>query len=109
MGPEWIRAIIYEVLMKVDEKLVRRIARLARIKVSDSDVQHLEGELTSILGFVDLLSEVDTDNVEPMTSAVDREMFERKDAVTDGGYPDDIVKNAPERDDHYFMVPKVVE
>ncbi len=109
MGPERIRAIIYEVLMKVDEKLVRRIARLARIKVSDSDVQHLEGELTSILGFVDLLSEVDTDNVEPMTSAVDREMFERKDVVTDGGYPDDIVKNAPERDDHYFMVPKVVE
>ncbi len=95
--------------MKVDEKLVRRIARLARIKVSDSDVQHLEGELSSILGFVDLLSEVDTDNIEPMTSAVDREMFERKDVVADGGYPDDIVKNAPERDDHYFMVPKVVE
>ena len=95
--------------MKVDEKLVRRIAHLARIKVSDEDVQHLEGELTSILGFVDLLSEVDTDNVEPMTSAVDREMLLREDVVTDGGYPDDIVKNAPERDDHYFMVPKVVE
>ncbi len=95
--------------MKVDDKLVRRIARLARIKVSDSDVQHLEGELSSILGFVDLLSEVDTDNVEPMTSAVDRDMYERADVVTDGGYPDDIVKNAPERDDHYFMVPKVVE
>ena len=95
--------------MKVDEKLVRRIARLARIKVSDSDVQHLKGELSSILGFVDLLTEVDTNSVEPMTSAVDREMFEREDAVTDGGYPDDIVKNAPERDDHYFMVPKVVE
>ena len=95
--------------MKVDEKLVRRIAHLARIKVSDSDVQHLEGELSSILGFVELLSEVDTDNVKPMTSAVDREMFEREDVVTDGGYPDDIVKNAPERDDHYFMVPKVVE
>ncbi len=95
--------------MKVDEKLVRRIAHLARIKVSDEDVQHLEGELTSILGFVDLLSEVDTNNVEPMTSAVDREMLLREDVVTDGGYPDDIVKNAPERDDHYFMVPKVVE
>ncbi len=95
--------------MKVDEKLVRRIAHLARIKVSDSDVQHLKGELSSILGFVDLLSEVDTDDVEPMTSAVDREMFEREDVVTDGGYPDDIIKNAPERDEHYFMVPKVVE
>ena len=101
--------MIYEVHMKVDEKLVRRIAHLARIKVSDDDVQHLEGELTSILGFVELLSEVDTDDVEPMTSAVDRDMYRREDVVTDGGYPEDIVKNAPERDDHYFMVPKVVE
>ena len=95
--------------MKVDEALVRRIAHLARIKVSDKDVQHLKGELTSILGFVDLLSEVDTDDVEPMTSAVERSMREREDLVTDGGYADDIVKNAPVRDDHYFMVPKVVE
>jgi aspartyl-tRNA(Asn)/glutamyl-tRNA(Gln) amidotransferase subunit C len=95
--------------MKVDEALVRRIAHLARIKVTDDDVQHLEGELTSILGFVELLSEVDTDNVEPMTSAVDTSMLQREDVVTDGGYADDIVKNAPEKDDHYFMVPKVVE
>ena len=95
--------------MKVDEALVRRIAHLARIKVTDDDVQHLEGELTSILGFVELLSEVDTDNVEPMTSAVDTSMLQRADVVTDGGYAGDIVKNAPEKDDHYFMVPKVVE
>jgi aspartyl-tRNA(Asn)/glutamyl-tRNA(Gln) amidotransferase subunit C len=95
--------------MKVDEALVRRIAHLARIEVSDKDVEHLEGELSSILGFVERLSEVDTDNVEPMTSAVETSMRERKDIVTDGGYADDIVKNAPERDEHYFMVPKVVE
>ena len=63
--------------MKVDDALVRRIAHLARIKVEDEDVEHLKGELTSILGFVDLLSEVDTDDVEPMTSAVDRSMRER--------------------------------
>ena len=95
--------------MKVDDVLVRRIAHLARIKVSDDDVKHLEGELTSILGFVELLSEVDTDDVEPMTSAVDRSMLVRPDIVNDGGYAGDIVKNAPEKDDHYFMVPKVVE
>lgn len=95
--------------MKVDEALVRRIAHLARIKVSDDDVKHLEGELTSILGFVELLSEVDTDDVEPMTSAVETTMLQRTDVVTDGGYAEDIVKNAPEKDDHYFMVPKVVE
>jgi len=95
--------------MKVDEALVRRIAHLARIKVEDADVEHLKGELTSILGFVDLLSEVDTDDVEPMTSAVDRCMQPRPDVVNDGGYADDIVGNAPVKDDHYFMVPKVVE
>ncbi|MCF6198999.1 MAG: Asp-tRNA(Asn)/Glu-tRNA(Gln) amidotransferase subunit GatC [Hyphomicrobiaceae bacterium] len=95
--------------MKVDEALVRRIAHLARIKVEDADVEHLKGELTSILGFVDLLSEVDTDDVEPMTSAVDRCMKPRPDVVNDGGYADDIVGNAPVKDDHYFMVPKVVE
>ncbi len=95
--------------MKVDDALVRRIAHLARIKVEDEQVEHLKGELTSILGFVDLLSEVDTDNVEPMTSAVDRSMRERPDVVTDGGYADDIVGNAPIKDDHYFMVPKVVK
>lgn len=95
--------------MKVDETLVRRIAHLARIKVSDEDVGHLEGELSSILGFVEHLSEVDTDNVKPMTSAIDMSMREREDVVADGGYASDIVKNAPERDDHYFMVPKVVE
>ncbi len=95
--------------MKVDETLVRRIAHLARIKVDEDDVRHLEGELTSILGFVEQLSQVDTDNVAPMTSATDRAMFQRTDEVTDGGYAEDIVKNAPEHDDHYFMVPKVVE
>ncbi len=95
--------------MKVDEKLVRRIAHLARIKVSDDDVSHLEGELTSILGFIEQLSEVDTDHVEPMTSAVETSMRQREDVVCDGGYAQDIVKNAPERDETYFMVPKVVE
>ena len=95
--------------MKVDEALVRRIAHLARIKVEDKDVEHLKGELTSILGFVDLLSEVDTDGVEPMTSAVDRSMRLRADEVNDGGYAEDIVGNAPVKDEHYFMVPKVVE
>ena len=95
--------------MKVDEKLVRKIAHLARIRVADEDVGHLEGELTSILKFVEQLSEVDTDGVEPMASAADMAMRERKDVVNDGGYAGDVVKNAPETQDHYFMVPKVVE
>ena len=95
--------------MKVDETLVRRIAHLARIRVSDEDVGHLKGELSSILGFVEQLAEVDTENVPPMTSSVERAMRMRADEVTDGGYAEDIVKNAPVKDEHYFMVPKVVD
>ena len=95
--------------MKVDEATVRHIARLARIRVSDEEARRLEGELTGILQWVEQLDEVDTSGVEPMTSVVTVEMKMRDDAVTDGGYPDDIVANAPEHEGHFFVVPKVVE
>lgn len=95
--------------MKVDEATVRNIARLARIKVSDDEAKTLEGELTGILQWVEQLEEIDTDGVEPMTSVVETEMKKRSDVVTDGGYAGDIVKNAPERADSFFVVPKVVE
>ena len=95
--------------MKVDQVTVRHIARLARIRVSDEEAKRLEGELTGILQWVEQLEEVDTSGVEPMTSVVTVEMKMRDDEVTDGGYPDDIVANAPEREGHFFVVPKVVE
>lgn len=95
--------------MKVDEATVRHIARLARIKVSDSQAKALEGELTGILQWVEQLEEVDTSGVEPMTSVVETSMKMRADEVTDGGYPEDIVRNAPEHTDTFFVVPKVVE
>ena len=95
--------------MKVDEATVRHIARLARIRVSDEEAKRLEGELTGILQWVEQLEEVDTSGVEPMTSVVSVEMKMRDDVVTDGGYPDDIVANAPEHEGHFFVVPKVVE
>ncbi len=95
--------------MSVDQATVRHIARLARIKVSDAEAETLQGELNSILEWVEQLSEVDTDGVAPMTSVVEADMKKREDAVTDGDIPDDIVRNAPEREDHFFVVPKVVE
>lgn len=95
--------------MQVDQALVRKIARLARIKVTDEEAKNLEGELTAILDWVEQLDEVDTDGVEPMTRVVEMTMKKREDKVTDGGYPDDIVKNAPIKENHFFMVPKVVE
>jgi aspartyl-tRNA(Asn)/glutamyl-tRNA(Gln) amidotransferase subunit C len=95
--------------MHVDETTVRRIARLARIKISDDEAKSLEGELSGILNWVEQLSEIDTSSVEPMTRVVAQEMKQRADKVTDGEIADDVVKNAPMTEDHYFVVPKVVE
>ena len=95
--------------MQVDEATVRRIARLARIKVTDAEAKALEGELSGILDWVKQLDEVDTTGVEPMTAVVSTSLKVREDRVTEGGIADDIVANAPAREDHFFVVPKVVE
>jgi aspartyl-tRNA(Asn)/glutamyl-tRNA(Gln) amidotransferase subunit C len=95
--------------MSVDAATVRRIAHLARIAVSEAEIPHLAGELNAMLAFVEQLSEVDVEGIEPMTSVTPMEMKKRPDVVTDGGIPDDIVGNAPATDDHFFLVPKVVE
>ena len=93
----------------VDEATVRRIARLARIKITDGEAVSLKGELNGILQWVEQLDEVETDGVEPMTRVVPVEMKKRPDLITDGEKAGDIVGNAPMSDDHFFMVPKVVE
>jgi aspartyl-tRNA(Asn)/glutamyl-tRNA(Gln) amidotransferase subunit C len=95
--------------MSVDADTVRRVAHLARIAVADDEVEALQGELNAILAFVEQLNEVDVSGVEPMTSVTPMAMKTRVDAVTDGGIPDAILQNAPAREDHFFLVPKVVE
>jgi aspartyl-tRNA(Asn)/glutamyl-tRNA(Gln) amidotransferase subunit C len=95
--------------MSVDSATVRRIAHLARIKVSENEVPRLQGELNAILAFVEELKSVNVDGVEPMTSVLPMAMKKRADLVTDGGIADKIVANAPASDDHFFVVPKVVE
>jgi aspartyl-tRNA(Asn)/glutamyl-tRNA(Gln) amidotransferase subunit C len=95
--------------MSVDTATVRRIAHLARIAVDDGEVEHLKGEINAILAFVEQLSEVDVEGVEPMTSVTPMVMKKREDVVTDGGIADLIVRNAPATEDHFFLVPKVVE
>ena len=95
--------------MSVDQKTVRRIARLARIAVKDEDVPRLEGELNAILHWIEQLNEVDVAGVEPMTSVVAMKMKKRADVVTDGNNPHDVVENAPAAEDDYFLVPKVIE
>jgi aspartyl-tRNA(Asn)/glutamyl-tRNA(Gln) amidotransferase subunit C len=95
--------------MSVDAATVRRIAHLARIAVADDEVAHLQGEINAILAFVEQLSEVDVEGVEPMTSVTPMRMKQREDAVTDGGIAEDVVRNAPATEGGFFLVPKVVE
>jgi aspartyl-tRNA(Asn)/glutamyl-tRNA(Gln) amidotransferase subunit C len=96
-------------VLSVDAKTVRRIADLARIAVAEDEIEGLQAELNAILAFVEQLSGVDVESVEPMTSVIPMQMERRADKVTDGDMSDDIIKNAPAADDHFFLVPKVVE
>ncbi len=95
--------------MSVDEATVRRVARLARIAVTDEEARRLQGVLNGILDWVEQLREVDVEGVEPMTSVVEMAMKKRPDVVTDGGDPQRILANAPVTEDNFFLVPKVVE
>lgn len=95
--------------MALDQETVRRIAALARIKVPEENLAPLAGELNNILGWIEQLSEVDTEGVEPMTSVVETLAPQRDDKVTDGGVPDKVLRNAPQAQGAFFTVPKVVE
>lgn len=95
--------------MQVDEATVRRIARLARIRISDAEAKGLEKELSGILDWAQQLDEVDTSAVEPMTRVVAQELAMRDDIVNDGEIADAVTANAPLTEDHYFVVPKIVE
>lgn len=95
--------------MSVDAATVKRIGRLARIRIRDEEVAQYQEELNVILGFVEQLNEVDVSGVEPMTSVTPMQLRRREDKVTDGGHAEKIVKNAPLSEDNFFMVPKVVE
>ena len=95
--------------MSLDPATVRRIARLARIRVDDADVTRLQTDLNAILGWIEQLNEVDVDGVVPLTGGAQIALRMREDAVTDGGRVDAILANAPDRVGAFFTVPKVVE
>ena len=95
--------------MSVDTATVKRVAKLSRIAITDERAESMKAELNTILGFVEQLQEVDVEGVEPMTSVVEMDMRKRTDQVTDGNKADDVTANAPMSEDHFFLVPKVVE
>ena len=95
--------------MALDKEIVAHIAKLARLEVTESDLSMMSKELSDILSWIEQLEEVDIEGFEPMTSVVEMELRARDDVVTDGGHAEDIVANAPERREHFFVVPKVIE
>ncbi|MCG8447484.1 MAG: Asp-tRNA(Asn)/Glu-tRNA(Gln) amidotransferase subunit GatC [Hyphomicrobiales bacterium] len=95
--------------MSVDKDTVLRVAKLARIAVSDAEAETMKGELNEILDWVEQLQAVDVEGVEPMTAVVETRIKMRTDVVNDGEKAGDIVQNAPLQEDQFFMVPKVVE
>jgi aspartyl-tRNA(Asn)/glutamyl-tRNA(Gln) amidotransferase subunit C len=95
--------------MSVDKDTVKRIARLSRLAIDDAQAGAMVEELNAILAWVEQLGEVNVDGIAPMASVAAQALPMREDVVTDGGYPEDLMKNAPQSDDHFFIVPKVVE
>ena len=95
--------------MSVDTATVRHIARLARIAMSDAEIEALVPELNNILGWVEQLGEVDTDGVEPLATVIDQKLRLRDDVVTEGEQRDEILANAPGAEHGFFAVPKVIE
>jgi aspartyl-tRNA(Asn)/glutamyl-tRNA(Gln) amidotransferase subunit C len=95
--------------MSVDAATVHHIAKLARIAVTEQDVAALEPELNNILGWIEQLQEVDVTGIEPMTAVIPNRLRLRADVVTDGGYRDAVLANAPNAEHGFFAVPKVIE
>ncbi len=94
---------------KMDQKTVEKIANLARLEISDEQKDTLGDQLGNIIGFVEQLSEVDTDNVKPLASVVDASLALREDKVTDGDKKDDVLANSPEENEDFFVVTKIIE
>ncbi|MDC3272808.1 Asp-tRNA(Asn)/Glu-tRNA(Gln) amidotransferase subunit GatC [Hyphomicrobiales bacterium] len=95
--------------MSIDEKIVKKIATLSRITISENEITKLSSELNSIIKWVEQLNEIDTTDVVPMTSNVNNTLYLRKDVISDGNIVDDILSNAPMTEDGFFLVPKVIE
>jgi aspartyl-tRNA(Asn)/glutamyl-tRNA(Gln) amidotransferase subunit C len=107
--PPFERTAIRPAIMSVTNEQVRHIARLARIAMSDAELERLAPELNNILSWVEQLGEVNTDGIEPLTAVIDQKLRLREDVVNDGNIRDDVLANAPEAHHGFFAVPKVIE
>ncbi|MFN3827350.1 MAG: Asp-tRNA(Asn)/Glu-tRNA(Gln) amidotransferase subunit GatC [Micavibrio sp.] len=95
--------------MSIDKETVRKVAGLARLKLSEDELEKFTPQVAGIVKWVEMLGEVNTDNVQPLANVVNIDLKLRPDAITDGGYQKDVLANAPESMEGFFVVPKVVE
>ena len=95
--------------MSIDKNMVARISKLARIRVDEDNLSNLSEELSNIINWINQLKEVNTEDVKPLTSIIETDLFRRKDEINDGDYQEKILKNAPESSEGFFVVPKVVD
>ena len=95
--------------MSIDKSQVKKVAKLSRISLDDKKLESLSKDLDSILNFVEQLNKLDTKKTEPLTSIVDKTLEPRNDKINDGKIKDQILKNSPDKNDDFFIVPKVVE
>ena len=95
--------------MPIDKNQVKKVAKLSRISLDDSKLESLSKDLVSILNFVEQLNNLDTNEIKPLTSIIDKSLDTRDDTVSDGQIKDQILKNSPEKNEDFFIVPKVVD
>ena len=95
--------------MPIDKSQVKKVAKLSRISLDDSKLESLSKDLVSILNFVEQLNKLDTNEIKPLTSVIDKSLDTRDDTVSDGQIKDQILKNSPEKNEDFFIVPKVVD
>ena len=95
--------------MSIDKDTVKHISKLARISLDENNIESLSKDLTSIMKFIENLNELNTDKTTPLTSIINASLTSRKDEVKDGKIRDQILKNSPEKNDEFFVVPKVIE
>ncbi len=95
--------------MSIDKDTVKHISKLARISLDENKVESLSKDLTSIMKFIENLNKLNTDKTSPLTSIINASLKSRKDEVKDGKIRDQILKNSPEKNDEFFVVPKVIE
>ena len=95
--------------MPINKDTVTKVSNLARIKIDEKQLNKVSGELDSVMEWIDTLNEVNTDGVDPVANVTGQKLPLREDKVTDGGYSEKVLNNAPEKESGFFVVPKVVE